>query len=304
MTLRYALEESRNVPTVKLLDGIGPAVAIDYAKRFGLTGNFRPFLSLALGATEETLLEATSAFTVFPHQGVRMAPFEVLRVADRQGNLLEENRPEPHDAIRADTAYVMTTLLEGVATRGTAAAAASLDWPVAGKTGTMDDYTDAWFIGFDPDITVGVWVGYDQKKSLGRGETGASAALPIWMDVMKAYIAERGREDPPRSGRPATSSSCRWTRRRASRRRRVAPSWTPSFRARSPKGRSRRSPGPDGRGYLSLEFARLRRPRSRSARGPARSSCQQSARITSERVMMNVLSRLEVADQHGRVLAA
>jgi penicillin-binding protein 1A len=197
VTLRYALEESRNVPTVKLLDGIGPAVAIDYAKRFGLTGHFQPFLSLALGATEETLLEATSAFTVFPHQGVRMAPYEVLRVLDRQGNLLEENRPVPHDAIRADTAYVMTTLLEGVTIRGTAAAAAPLAWPIAGKTGTMDDYTDAWFIGFDPDITVGVWIGYDEKKSLGHGETGASAALPIWIDVMKAYITERGRENPP-----------------------------------------------------------------------------------------------------------
>ena len=197
ITLRYALEESRNVPTVKLLESIGPSVAIDYARRFGLTGNFQPFLSLGLGATEETLLEATSAYTVFPHQGVRMAPFEVLKVLDRQGNVLEENRPEPHDAIRADTAYVMTTLLEGVTKRGTAASAASLDWPIAGKTGTMDEYTDAWFIGFDPDITIGVWVGYDEKKSLGPGETGSAAALPIWMDVMKAYLAERGRDNPP-----------------------------------------------------------------------------------------------------------
>jgi penicillin-binding protein 1A len=172
-------------------------VAIDYARRFGFTSNFQPYLSMALGATEATLIEATSAYTVFPHQGVRMAPYEVLRVTDRQGNLLEENRPEPHDAIRADTAYVMTTLLEGVTTRGTAASAATLKWPIAGKTGTMDEYTDAWFIGFDPDITIGVWIGYDEKKSLGPGETGASAALPIWIDVMKSYLAERGRDNPP-----------------------------------------------------------------------------------------------------------
>jgi penicillin-binding protein 1A len=202
VTLRRALEQSRNIPTVKLLDSIGPAVAIDYAKRFGFTSKFQPFLSLALGATEATLIESTSAYTAFSHQGVRMRPFEVLRVVDRQGNLLEENRPEPHDAIRADTAFVMTNLLRGVTTRGTAAAAASLDWPVAGKTGTMDEYTDAWFIGFDPDITIGVWIGFDEKKSLGRGETGAAAALPIWIDVMKAYIAKRGRENKPEFAAP------------------------------------------------------------------------------------------------------
>ena len=120
MTLRHALEQSRNIPTVKLLDSIGPAVAIDYARRFGFTSKFQPYLSLALGATEATLLDSTSAYTAFPHQGVRMRPYEVLRVVDRQGNLLEENRPEPHDAIRADTAFVMTNLMRGVMTRGTA----------------------------------------------------------------------------------------------------------------------------------------------------------------------------------------
>ena len=197
VTLRYAIEESRNVPAVKMTDTIGPAVVIDYARRFGFTSKFQPYLSLGLGATEATLLEATSAYTVFPHQGIRMAPYEVLRVVDRQGAVLEENHPEPHDAIRADTAYVMTSLLEGVTTRGTAATAAALKWPIAGKTGTMDEYTDAWFIGFDPDITIGVWVGYDEKKTLGSGETGAVAALPIWIDVMKAYIAQRKRDNPP-----------------------------------------------------------------------------------------------------------
>jgi penicillin-binding protein 1A len=197
VTLRRAIEDSRNVPTVKLLDSIGPAVAIDYARRFGLSNKFQPYLSMALGVTEETLLEATSAYTAFPHQGIRMSPYEVLRVVDRQGNVLEENHPEPNDAIRADTAYVMTSLLEGVTTRGTAAAASSLDWPIAGKTGTMDEYTDAWFIGFDPDITIGVWIGYDEKKPLGPGETGAVAALPIWIETMKGYLAARGRDSKP-----------------------------------------------------------------------------------------------------------
>ena len=197
VTLRRALEDSRNVPTVKLLDSIGPAVAIDYARRFGFSNKFQPYLSMALGVTEETLLEATSAYTAFPHQGIRMSPYEVLRVVDRQGNVLEENHPEPNDAIRADTAYVMTSLLEGVTSRGTAAAAAALDWPIAGKTGTMDEYTDAWFIGFDPDITIGVWIGYDEKKPLGPGETGAVAALPIWIETMKGYLAARGRDKKP-----------------------------------------------------------------------------------------------------------
>jgi len=202
ITLRRALEQSRNVPTVKLLDGVGPAVAIDYARRFGFTNPMQPYLSLALGAAEATPLEATSAYTVFPRQGVHMMPYQVLRVLDRQGNVLEENRPRAKDAIRADTAFVMTSLLRGVATRGTAAAAASLDWPVAGKTGTMDDYTDAWFIGFDPEITIGVWIGFDEKKSLGRGETGTTAALPIWIDVTKARLELRGREPRPEFAAP------------------------------------------------------------------------------------------------------
>jgi penicillin-binding protein 1A len=197
VTLRYALEQSRNIPTVRLLDTLTPKTGIEYAKKFGFSNPFPPYLSLALGSAEATLIDVTSGYTAFPNQGVRMAPYDVLKVLDREGNLLEENRPEPHDAIRADTAFIMTNLLRGVTQRGTAAAAAALDWPIAGKTGTMDEYTDAWFIGFDPDLTVGVWVGFDEKKPLGRGETGAQAALPIWMDFMKAYIAARGREHVP-----------------------------------------------------------------------------------------------------------
>jgi penicillin-binding protein 1A len=147
---------------------------------------------------EETLWDMTSAYTAFPNQGVRMRPYSIVTIADREGNIVEENRPEPHEAIRADTAYVMTNLMRGVVLRGTAAAAKSLDWPLAGKTGTMDEYTDAWFIGFDPNITVGVWVGYDEKKPLGSNETGAVAALPIWMDFMKAFIDMRAdRKNPP-----------------------------------------------------------------------------------------------------------
>jgi penicillin-binding protein 1A len=191
VTLRRALEDSRNIPAVKMMETLGPKNVLSYAKRFGFEQEFPPYLAIALGAGEATLMEVTSAYSVFPNQGVRMKPFDVLNVMDRDGNLLEQNRAEPVDVIRADTAFVMTNLLRGVILRGTGEAARSIDWPLAGKTGTVDENTDAWFIGFDPDITVGVWTGLDEKKSLGRTETGAVAALPIWMEFMKAYIAGR-----------------------------------------------------------------------------------------------------------------
>jgi penicillin-binding protein 1A len=203
VTLRWALEDSRNIPAVKALAELGAPNVIKVAARFGLPANMPPYLSLALGSVEETLWDLTSAYTAFPNQGVRMRPYSVVSIADREGNIIEENRPEPHEAIRADTAYVMTNLLHGVVLRGTAAAAKSLDWPLAGKTGTMDEYTDAWFIGFDPNITVGVWVGYDEKKPLGSNETGAQAALPIWMDFMKVFIDTRAdRKNPPQFEAP------------------------------------------------------------------------------------------------------
>jgi penicillin-binding protein 1A len=198
VTVRHALEESRNVPAIKMMDMLGPKNVIAYARRFGFEEDFPPYLPIALGAGDATLLELASAYTVFPNQGVRMKPLQILKVMDRDGNLLEENRAEPIDVIRADTAYVMTNLLRGVIQRGTAKDAASINWPLAGKTGTVDENTDAWFVGFDPDITVGVWTGLDEKKSLGANETGAVASLPIWMEFMKAYIDGR----PDKDSRP------------------------------------------------------------------------------------------------------
>ena len=130
---------------------LGPTQVASYAKKFGFAQEFRPFLSMALGAQEVTLMEITSAFSAFPNHGIRMEPYLAQAITDREGALLEERRPQPKDAIRADTAYVMTNLLQGVVQRGTAAAAQSLNWPLAGKTGTVDDNTDAWFIGFDPE---------------------------------------------------------------------------------------------------------------------------------------------------------
>ena len=198
VTLRAALEQSRNIPAVRVMEMLGPRQVVAYTKRFGFPEDFPPFLSTALGASEATLLEVTSAYSAFPNHGIRLQPYQIVSVSDREGNLLEDHRPIPRDAIRADTAFVMTNLLRGVVQHGTGFAAAALDWPLAGKTGTVDDYTDAWFVGFDPAITVGVWVGYDEKKPIGYNETGAVAALPIWIDFMKAYIDRRGdRKNPP-----------------------------------------------------------------------------------------------------------
>jgi penicillin-binding protein 1A len=195
ITLRRALEQSRNIPAVRVMDQLGPNQVIAYARRLGLESPLPPYLAVALGAAEATLVEMTSAYSVFPNQGVRMRPYSVLKVRDREGNVLEENRPEPKDAIRADTAFVMTNLLRGVVQRGTATRAAALNWPIGGKTGTTDDYTDAWFIGFDPDITIGVWTGFDQKRTMGPAGTGSESALPIWIEIMKAWIATRS--EPP-----------------------------------------------------------------------------------------------------------
>ncbi len=198
MTLRHALEQSRNIPAVKVMAMLGPSQVASYAKKFGFSTDFRPFLSMALGAQEVTLMDLTSAFSAFPNHGIRMNPFLARAITDREGALLEERRPQPKDAIRADTAYVMTNLLQGVVQHGTAAAALSLNWPLAGKTGTVDDYTDAWFVGFDPNITLGVWIGNDEKKPIGPGETGATAALPMWIDFMRVYLELYGdREHPP-----------------------------------------------------------------------------------------------------------
>ena len=143
---------------------------------------------MALGAQEVTLIELTSAYSAFPNHGIRMEPYLADAINDRDGSLLEERRPQPKDAIRADTAFVLTNLMQGVVQHGTAAAANALNWPLAGKTGTVDDNTDAWFVGFDPNITVGVWLGNDEKKPIGYNETGTTAALPMWMDFMKVYI--------------------------------------------------------------------------------------------------------------------
>ncbi|MBV9670277.1 MAG: penicillin-binding protein, partial [Acidobacteriales bacterium] len=162
--------------------------------RFGINSQLPPVLPLALGAAEMTLEEQVSAFTAFPNDGMRVVPRFIQRVEDSDGNMLEQHHTEAKKAIDEQTARRMVSLLEGVVEHGTAKAALALNHPVAGKTGTTNDFTDAWFVGFSPSVTCGVWVGYDTKTTLGPKETGAEAALPIWMDVMKAAVADRPNE--------------------------------------------------------------------------------------------------------------
>jgi penicillin-binding protein 1A len=199
ITLQRALAQSRNIPALKLADKLGIGVVEDYARKFGVTSPLPPYLPVALGAAEMTLLEQTSAYGVFPNDGVRLVPRTITRVADYDGRVLEENYPEVKDAISSRTARLMTMMLQGVVQHGTAISASKLKLPLAGKTGTTNDFTDAWFVGFSPTLTAGVWVGYDEKKSLGAKETGAKAALPIWIDFMSAALAGKDPEQfqPP-----------------------------------------------------------------------------------------------------------
>ncbi|HUA16303.1 MAG TPA: PBP1A family penicillin-binding protein [Verrucomicrobiae bacterium] len=199
ITLRRALAQSRNIPALRLANKIGIRDVIDYAERFGITTKIPPYLPVALGAAEITLIEQTAAYSVFPNDGVRITPRYITRVTDYEGRVLEEDYPEVKDVISERTARIMTSMLREVVLHGTGIAASRLPFPVAGKTGTTNDFTDAWFVGFSPTMTCGVWVGYDEKKSLGAKETGAHAALPIWMNFMSAAMAGKdvGDFQPP-----------------------------------------------------------------------------------------------------------
>ena len=189
ITLRRALAGSRNVPAVKLAQKVGINSVVEITRRFGITTTLPPYLPLALGSADMRLLEHVSAFTVFPDDGIRIDPHMIRRVTSYDGALLEEAHPEVHDVVSPEVARTMTAMLEEVIQFGTAIQAKSLGRPAAGKTGTTQDYTDAWFIGFTPQITSGVWVGFDDKQiSLGKKETGARAALPIWMEFMREAL--------------------------------------------------------------------------------------------------------------------
>jgi penicillin-binding protein 1A len=199
ITLRYALQESVNIPAIKLLRKVGTSLVASYARRMGIKSVLGQNLSLALGSSEVNLMELTSAYGVLANRGVRNDPVFVLKVLDKDGHELERSTARPYEVLSEATAATMTSMLQSVMDHGTGfpARAAGFTIPAAGKTGTMDDYMDAWFVGYIPSLTVGVWLGYDEKKPLGPGMTGARAALPIWTEIMLGTTRGKPIEDFP-----------------------------------------------------------------------------------------------------------
>ena len=207
ITLRSALARSVNNATIHLLNAVGVDDVIDYARTLGIESPLVRNLSLALGSSGVSLLELTRAYAVFPAQGRRVVPRFVARVLDAEGNVLLENVPlgggpaqaEPAEVLSPLDAYLATDMLRAVVEEphGTGRQAQALRRPLGGKTGTTNEQADAWFVGFSPDLMAGVWVGFDEKRVLGRGETGGRAALPIWIDFMREALAERPRRDFP-----------------------------------------------------------------------------------------------------------
>jgi len=197
MTITNAFAESRNVPAVKLAARVGIRKVIETAHKFGVTTDIPAYLPVALGAAEITLEEQVTSYSVFPNDGIRVKPRLIRKVTNADGITLWEDAPAVDEIISQQTARTMMTLFRAVTAHGTGAAVAQMNHPLGGKTGTTSDYTDAWFLGFSPSVTCGVWVGFDSRQSLGEKETGARAALPIWMQIMKVAIAGKDDEQFP-----------------------------------------------------------------------------------------------------------
>jgi len=187
-TFRKALEHSKNVVSIKLLKEVGIRNAIKFARRVGVSSKLGHDLSLALGTSEMTPLEITSAYGVFANNGVRVSPIYIKYIKDQDGHVLERHKPSKEAVLDVRTNYLMTVLLKGVVEHGTGYRAKALGRPVAGKTGTTNNYKDAWFVGFSPEVVTGVWVGYDKQRSLGHLETGSRAASPVWVEYMRAAL--------------------------------------------------------------------------------------------------------------------
>jgi 1A family penicillin-binding protein len=197
VTLQQALEESINVAAVRVQERIGLKRTIEVARRLGVESHLGENLSLALGTSELSLLELTSAYGTLANRGSWIRPTVIRYVLDPQGKLLEENIPEARQVLSPEVAYVATQMLKGTIERGTGIAAKALGRPAAAKTGTTNDYSNAWFIGFTPQLATGVWVGYDRPRSLGKDETGSRVAVPIWTTFMASALAGLPAEDFP-----------------------------------------------------------------------------------------------------------
>lgn len=187
--LREALTYSRNIVTVKLLKDVGVGNVIKFARSLGISGPFPNNLTLALGSLSVTPLEITSAFSVFAREGVRMTPIGVKYIIDSEGNIIENNEPEGRRVINPQTAFLATSMLEDVVKKGTGRRAKAIKGSVAGKTGTTNEYRDAWFVGYTGELVAGVWVGFDNMLTLGEEETGSKAAAPIWVSFMDKALS-------------------------------------------------------------------------------------------------------------------
>ena len=209
ITLREALEHSVNVATVRLTERIGVHRVIEMANQMGIKSELRSEYAIALGVFDVSLMEMVSAYGVLANRGMRFEPFAIRKVSDKDGKILEEHFPEGQQVIKEETAYTTAEVMKGVVERGTAVRARALGRPIAGKTGTTQDATDAWFIGFTPSLVAGVWIGYDTHKSLGPRVTSATLALPIWVNTMKKALAGTPIEDfaPPGANEPSPNES-------------------------------------------------------------------------------------------------
>jgi penicillin-binding protein 1A len=205
ITLRNALTHSVNVVTVKIAQDIGVDYIRDYTKKLGISSPLQNDLSMALGSSGISLFDLTKTYAVFANQGNRFKPIFIKKILDRDGNLLEENQPlfypkespDGEQILTPQTAYLMTYLLEGVVQNGTGWKAKALKRPVAAKTGTTDHFLDAWFIGYTPEFITGVWVGFDDERTLGENETGSRAASPIWVSFMSKALKDKPIQEFP-----------------------------------------------------------------------------------------------------------
>ena len=189
ISMRNALAYSRNVATIRLLEKTGTRGVIEFAQRLGINNPLANDLSIALGSSSVTPLELTGAFGIFANQGVKTEPASIRTITSKEGKvLLEQAEVKQEPVISKETAYLITNMLEDVIGYGTGQRAKALGRQLAGKTGTTNEFTDAWFIGYTPNLVVGVWVGFDDRKSLGDGEAGARSALPIWIEFMKTAL--------------------------------------------------------------------------------------------------------------------
>ncbi len=188
VSLRDALAHSHNLATVRLLDKVGIKNVVEFARQVGITSPLAPDLSLGLGSSSVGLMELTSVYGVFLNQGTRVEPFAIVSVTDSAGKVLEQEQTQAQEVVSKETAYLITNMMEDVVQKGTGQAAKVLGRPVAGKTGTTNEFINAWFIGGAPNLVTGIFVGFDDRRSLGETESGAHAALPIWISFMKQAL--------------------------------------------------------------------------------------------------------------------